>query len=387
MEPHNTPYFHPLHKLTANLMHRQHVISDLQPYVCVIPTCGSSRLPFPDKKTWLCHLELEHNFTEVSAQMKCPLCQERAVKTTHLMRHLEEISLTILPASTESDGKSDEGSEASSEVAFDRTSMDSLSIQSRPGQPPAELLATLEQIPLENQHDRASVSSSLADPDESGRRLWCEFMHLVGCSEAFHLDDELRWIGHHVSHMNNFFPHEVMCWFCDQQTFTAGHLNNVRANFERRMLHIREHILGDARLSPERMRPDFPMIQHLHDHALLDDGIYHHAMSYSESPEEFPLPRHRAADRIKCKCRDVGDVNDTVLCKTCRTRQHIACYYPGWNAEQLRSAALAHSCADCLPKGVLHDLQKERRIIERRARAEGRGQKKSSKSGRAGGAE
>ncbi len=62
------------------------------------------------------HLELDHGFDDPSKDLTCPLCQENLVgraKTAHLARHLEEISLTILPANAEEsdDGESDEDSE------------------------------------------------------------------------------------------------------------------------------------------------------------------------------------------------------------------------------------------------------------------------------------
>jgi hypothetical protein len=59
------------------------------------------------------HLELEHGFADQSKDMSCPLCQEtlKSGKASHLARHLEEVSLTILPANAESDDESDASSE------------------------------------------------------------------------------------------------------------------------------------------------------------------------------------------------------------------------------------------------------------------------------------
>ncbi|KAK4153805.1 hypothetical protein C8A00DRAFT_33418 [Chaetomidium leptoderma] len=88
---------------------KKHVLFDLQPYVCVIASCSFSNVPFSNKKAWVHHLELEHNFADPAHEMTCPLCQEHIIsgKASHLARHLEEISLTILPANAEDDEASD----------------------------------------------------------------------------------------------------------------------------------------------------------------------------------------------------------------------------------------------------------------------------------------
>ncbi|KAK4119061.1 hypothetical protein N657DRAFT_650618 [Parathielavia appendiculata] len=82
---------------------KKHVLSDLEPYVCVIPSCLYSTVPFPDKNSWKHHLDLEHEFTNTS--FTCPLCQEEPTggRLAHMARHLEEVSLTILPANAGSD--------------------------------------------------------------------------------------------------------------------------------------------------------------------------------------------------------------------------------------------------------------------------------------------
>ncbi|KAK3291111.1 uncharacterized protein B0H64DRAFT_42573 [Chaetomium fimeti] len=90
-------------------MDRKHVLSDLQPYVCIIPECSFTRIPFLHKTDWVCHLEVDHGFASYSKQMVCPLCQEdmSSWKIRHLSEHLEEVSLTILPANAESEDESD----------------------------------------------------------------------------------------------------------------------------------------------------------------------------------------------------------------------------------------------------------------------------------------
>ncbi|KAK4234764.1 hypothetical protein C8A03DRAFT_37424 [Achaetomium macrosporum] len=87
---------------------KRHVLSDLGPYVRVVAGCGFSRVPFPHKKAWMHHLELEYGFAEARHEKTCPLCQEHigdnpGGKASHFARHLEEVSLMILPANVESE--------------------------------------------------------------------------------------------------------------------------------------------------------------------------------------------------------------------------------------------------------------------------------------------
>ncbi|AEO61927.1 hypothetical protein MYCTH_96554 [Thermothelomyces thermophilus ATCC 42464] len=123
-----------------------------------------------------------------------------------------------------------------------------------------------------------------------GQTLWCEFGELLGCAATFRLDDEAGWIEHHVDHLKNKFPKQLVCWFCDHVPFVAGRPNEAFANFVERMQHIREHILGDHRLTSESMRPDFHLVRHLYQNGLLGESRYRQAMSYSELPPAFRLP-------------------------------------------------------------------------------------------------
>jgi hypothetical protein len=98
------------------LMDRRHVFSDLEPYVCVMAECKFSHVPFSEKSTWIQHLKLEHDFPGVSKQIPCSLCQERIGSggIAHFARHLEEVSLTVIPTNTESDDESDGNTEGAS---------------------------------------------------------------------------------------------------------------------------------------------------------------------------------------------------------------------------------------------------------------------------------
>jgi len=117
--------------------------------------------------------------------------------------------------------------------------------------------------------------------------LWCEFHDLAECREVFQYSDEAGWIRHHREHLGDDLPYQVVCWFCDN--FVAECTSGRRANFERRMRHIGEHIRRDDQ-TLEGMRPDFFMVRHLHDIGLLSDEIYNSAMQYTELPPSYQLP-------------------------------------------------------------------------------------------------
>ncbi|KAH6631005.1 hypothetical protein B0J18DRAFT_117931 [Chaetomium sp. MPI-SDFR-AT-0129] len=96
----------------CKLFWKKHVLSDLQPYICFFKTCPCNTVPFRSRASWMQHLDLQHGFAEASETFKCPLCQEHTSGgKAHMARHLEEISLTIIPANAGTDESSDEKEE------------------------------------------------------------------------------------------------------------------------------------------------------------------------------------------------------------------------------------------------------------------------------------
>lgn len=122
--------------------------------------------------------------------------------------------------------------------------------------------------------------------------LWCEFHDLADCREVFQYNDEAGWIRHHREHLGDELPYRLMCWFCDD--FVADCAGGRRANFERRMRHIGEHIRRDDQ-TLDGMRPDFFMVKHLHTLGLLSEEMYARAMDYSELPVSYQLPEEDPA--------------------------------------------------------------------------------------------
>ncbi|KAK4122921.1 hypothetical protein N657DRAFT_574833 [Parathielavia appendiculata] len=128
-------------------------------------------------------------------------------------------------------------------------------------------------------------------PRRPDQILWCEFARLMNCHATFSLDDEIGWIQHHINHLRDTYPRELMCWFCDYHPFVAWHYpEDGFANFEERMQHVRGHILSDHRLTNRAMRRDLHMVAHLYHHGLLSAEEYKAAMEYDETPAAFRLP-------------------------------------------------------------------------------------------------
>lgn len=124
---------------------------------------------------------------------------------------------------------------------------------------------------------------------EGSFTLWCEFCALKNCNATFRGDDEYAWIEHHIHHLHNRFPQQVVCWFCDDVPFVSGRTEERYDNFVVRMQHIRWHIF-DEHLTRSDMRPDFHVIQHLRKHNLIDKETFNHAMGYDELPATLRLP-------------------------------------------------------------------------------------------------
>ncbi|KAH7268806.1 hypothetical protein B0J15DRAFT_391165 [Fusarium solani] len=98
-------------EVTANI-DRRHLYIDLQPYVCLDTSCQRSDSTFSNRANWLQHLALDHGMEPNWEQIKCPLCGDEAgpgkiAITTHLGRHLEEISLSALPVAPDSETNSE----------------------------------------------------------------------------------------------------------------------------------------------------------------------------------------------------------------------------------------------------------------------------------------
>ncbi|KAL6362578.1 hypothetical protein LRP88_03869 [Fusarium phalaenopsidis] len=98
--------------ITTNSQWKRHLYIDLQPYVCLDTSCQRSDSTFSNRANWLQHMALDHGMEPNWQQIKCPLCGDEAgpgkiAITTHLGRHLEEISLSALPVAPDSETNSE----------------------------------------------------------------------------------------------------------------------------------------------------------------------------------------------------------------------------------------------------------------------------------------
>lgn len=119
--------------------------------------------------------------------------------------------------------------------------------------------------------------------------LWCEFRDILGCYAEFSGDNEYLWIQHHVGHIGEEFPPELVCWFCDDHPFKAKHSAERRAMFDLRMEHICEHIRSDY-FTVDDMRPDFRLFEYMYRHGSLDKQTFEGLGAYSELPVQYHLP-------------------------------------------------------------------------------------------------
>ncbi|KAI9656049.1 MAG: hypothetical protein M1821_005110 [Bathelium mastoideum] len=90
---------------------RDHLISDLQPYICVFPGCSFTPPPMEKKllSGWFSHLQVAHPLAKGCENMQCPLCLQFVTHlkyVTHVGQHLEEIALVALPRECEPDTNS-----------------------------------------------------------------------------------------------------------------------------------------------------------------------------------------------------------------------------------------------------------------------------------------
>lgn len=85
--------------MTDDRAWKQHVLADLQPYICLDPSCVLK--PFQTQQLWESHLLTMHS--DDWKDESCPFCSERIPKTDrttivkHLRHHLEDIALAAMP--------------------------------------------------------------------------------------------------------------------------------------------------------------------------------------------------------------------------------------------------------------------------------------------------
>ncbi|KAF2136283.1 uncharacterized protein K452DRAFT_280213, partial [Aplosporella prunicola CBS 121167] len=91
---------------------RKHVFQDILAYTCIFDDCPSDTCFFEDIEAMTAHLGYNHSLSPDWGSLKCPLCFEetesgRTKISLHFARHMEEISLGVLPHIEDSDDESE----------------------------------------------------------------------------------------------------------------------------------------------------------------------------------------------------------------------------------------------------------------------------------------
>jgi hypothetical protein len=86
----------------------KHVFGDLSPYICIFPACSMANRLYDSRKNWYNHIRQAHmpsSGNDTSESRICPLCKDistsREAFEKHVGRHLEELSLFVLPRTAE----------------------------------------------------------------------------------------------------------------------------------------------------------------------------------------------------------------------------------------------------------------------------------------------
>ncbi|KAL2865871.1 uncharacterized protein BJX67DRAFT_382554 [Aspergillus lucknowensis] len=86
----------------------RHIFRDLSPYICIFSGCSTQNKLYESRKAWYRHIRQAHMANQdVRGSYTCSLCAEGSLPMVsfekHVGRHLEELSLFVLPRDTEDD--------------------------------------------------------------------------------------------------------------------------------------------------------------------------------------------------------------------------------------------------------------------------------------------
>ena len=165
-KPFECPYCFYIIEIDGNRAWNKHVFQDLQPYICIAPTCTTPDKLYPTRHEWLHHSYVAHpvmmtydDTTEESKRsVACLLCKESIElgkqHDRHLARHLQELSLFVLPSVEQDSDVDDDGGAASS------SDNENLSVAtSHDG---SRSLESLPAVPLEHQAAMEGIDSLYA---------------------------------------------------------------------------------------------------------------------------------------------------------------------------------------------------------------------------------
>ena len=127
--PFECPYCFYIIEIDGIRAWNKHIFQDLQPYICIAPTCTTPDKLYPTRHEWLHHSYVAHpammtydgTTEESKTYVACLLCKETIEigkqHDRHLARHLQELSLFVLPSvEQDSDVGGDGGAASSSDI-------------------------------------------------------------------------------------------------------------------------------------------------------------------------------------------------------------------------------------------------------------------------------
>lgn len=107
-KPFECPYCYFIITLKDRQAWARHIFRDLSPYICIFSGCSTQNKLYESRKAWYRHIRQTHMASQdVRGSYACLLCAEGSLPMVsfekHVGRHLEELSLFVLPRDTEDD--------------------------------------------------------------------------------------------------------------------------------------------------------------------------------------------------------------------------------------------------------------------------------------------
>ncbi|XRM42900.1 hypothetical protein ABZX51_006110 [Aspergillus tubingensis] len=114
--PFECPYCFYIITLKDRQAWARHIFRDLSPYICIFSGCSTQNKLYESRRAWYRHIRQTHMASQdVRGSYTCPLCAEGLLPMVsfekHVGRHLEELSLFVLPRGSEDDEVLDDESE------------------------------------------------------------------------------------------------------------------------------------------------------------------------------------------------------------------------------------------------------------------------------------
>lgn len=163
--PFECPYCYYLISINNRSSWNRHVFFDLQPYICTELQCPTPERLYATRHGWTHHHETMHSHEE-GGMPHCTLCgatqSTREARYQHVVRHLQELALSVIPR----------GMEDSDQCSVDGNDSSSSDCSSNAGD---EVRDSLDKVRSENSPAMVSTSAGTRDLDAAQRELSTSF--------------------------------------------------------------------------------------------------------------------------------------------------------------------------------------------------------------------